>query len=103
MRNGKTVSKEEELNEMVQKKMAIDITADLDRRPIAKLVQEASKFESTIYFEYKDKKVNAKSIMGMMTFISIMNRATAANDLIDVIVNGSDEEDAMKSIEAFFA
>ena len=88
---------------MVQKKMAIDITADLDRRPIAKLVQEASKFESTIYFEYKDKKVNAKSIMGMMTFISIMNRATAANDLIDVIINGNDEEDAMKSIEAFFA
>ena len=88
---------------MVQKKMAIDITADLDRRPIAKLVQEASKFESTVYCEYKDKKVNAKSIMGMMTFISIMNRATAANDLIDVIVNGSDEEEAMKSIEAFFA
>ena len=88
---------------MVQKKMAIDITADLDRRPIAKLVQDASKFESTVYFEYKDKKVNAKSIMGMMTFISIMNRATAANDLIDVIVNGSDEEEAMKSIEAFFA
>ena len=88
---------------MVQKKMAIDITADLYRRPIAKLVQEASKFESTVYFEYKDKKVNAKSIMGMMTFISIMNRATAANDLIDVIVNGSDEEEAMKSIEAFFA
>ena len=88
---------------MVQKKMAIDITADLDRRPIAKLVQEASKFESTVYFEYKDKKVNAKSIMGMMTFISIMNRATAANELIDVIVNGSDEEEAMKSIEAFFA
>ncbi len=88
---------------MVQKKMAIDITADLDRRPIAKLVQEASKFDSSIYFEYKDKKVNAKSIMGMMTFISIMNRATAANDLIDVVINGDDEEDAMKDIEAFFA
>lgn len=88
---------------MIQKQMAIDITADLDRRPIAKLVQEASKFASTIYFEYKDKKVNAKSIMGMMTFISIMNRATAAGDLIDVIVDGQDEEDAMKGIEEFFA
>lgn len=88
---------------MIQKKMAIDITADLDRRPIAKLVQEASRFDSTIYFEYKDKRVNAKSIMGMMTFISIMNRATATNDLIDVIVNGSDENEAMKSIEDFFA
>lgn len=88
---------------MIQKKMAIDITADLDRRPIAKLVQEASKHESTIYFEYKEKKVNAKSIMGMMTFISIMNHATAAGDKIDVIVNGPDEEAAIKSIEDFFA
>lgn len=88
---------------MIQKKMAIDITADLDRRPIAKLVQEASKHESTIHFEYKDKKVNAKSIMGMMTFISIMNHATAAGDKIDVIVNGNDEEAAMKCIEDFFA
>ncbi len=88
---------------MIQKNMAIDITADLDKRPIAKLVQEASKYESSIYFEYKDKKVNAKSIMGMMTFISIMNKATAANDMITVIVNGSDEEEAMKNIEAFFA
>ena len=88
---------------MVQKKMAIDITADLDRRPIAKLVQEASKFESTVYFEYKDKKVNAKSIMGMMTFISIMNRATAAKDKIDVIIDGKDEQQAMGAIEEFFA
>lgn len=83
--------------------MAIDITADLDKKPIAKLVQEASKFESTIFFEYKDKHVNAKSIMGMMTFISIMNRATAAGDLIDVNIDGADEEAAMKSIEDFFA
>ena len=46
---------------MITKKMAIDITADLDKRPIAKLVQEASKFSSSVFFEYKDKKVNAKS------------------------------------------
>ena len=58
---------------MITKKMAIDITADLDKRPIAKLVQEASRFSSSVFFEYRDKKVNAKSIMGMMTFISIMN------------------------------
>lgn len=88
---------------MVRKEMQIDITKEPEKHPIAKLVQEASRFSSSIFFEYKDKNVNAKSIMGMMTFISIMNRATAANDLIDVIVNGSDEEEAMKSIEAFFA
>ena len=88
---------------MITKKMAIDITADLDKRPIAKLVQEASKFDSSVFFEYKDKKVNAKSIMGMMTFISIMNRATAANDKIDVLIDGKDEKEAMGAIEEFFA
>jgi phosphotransferase system HPr (HPr) family protein len=88
---------------MISKKMAIDITADLDKRPIAKLVQEASRYESSVCFEYKDKKVNAKSIMGMMTFISIMNRATAAKDKIDVIIDGKDENEAMGAIEEFFA
>jgi len=88
---------------MITKKMAIDITADLDKRPIAKLVQEASKFNSSVFFEYKDKKVNAKSIMGMMTFISIMNKATAAKDKIDIMVNGNDEGEAMNAIVSFFS
>lgn len=88
---------------MITKKMAIDITADLDKRPIAKLVQEASKFNSSVFFEYKDKKVNAKSIMGMMTFISIMNKASAAREKIDIKINGSDEGEAMDAITAFFS
>lgn len=88
---------------MITKKMAIDITADLDKRPIAKLVQEASKFNSSVFFEYKDKKVNAKSIMGMMTFISIMNKASAAREKIDIKINGVDEGEAMDAITAFFS
>ena len=88
---------------MITKKMAIDITADLDNRPIAKLVQEASRFSSSVFFEYRDKKVNAKSIMGMMTFISIMNKATAAKEKIDIKINGNDEGEAMDAIVAFFS
>ena len=57
---------------MITKKMAIDITADLDKRPIAKLVQEASRFSSSVFFEYRDKKVNAKSIMGMIDRKSVV-------------------------------
>ena len=88
---------------MITKKMAIDITADLDKRPIAKLVQEASRFSSSVFFEYRDKKVNAKSIMGMVTFISIMNMATAAKEKIDIKINGNDEGEAMDAIVAFFS
>ena len=35
-------------------------------RPIAHLVQEASQYKSRIFIEMEDKKINAKSIMGMM-------------------------------------
>ena len=80
---------------MIRKQMAIDITADLDRRPIAKLVQEASRYESSVCFEYKDKKVNAKSIMGMMTLV------LSAGDRIVVSADGKDEEEALAGVEAY--
>ncbi len=88
---------------MTSQKVTCNLTEDLDKRPIAKLVQEASRYESSIYFEYKDKKVNAKSIMGMMTFLGIMNKAQSENGQIEVLVNGNDEEDALKSIVSFLS
>lgn len=86
---------------MISKELAFDITADLDRKPVAKLVQEASRYDSSIYFEYQDKRVNAKSIMGMMTFLSIMSKAAKENGLINIIVNGADEETAMQNLENY--
>ncbi len=82
--------------------MQIDITKEPEKHPIAKLVQEASRFSSSIFFEYKDKNVNAKSIMGMMTFVGIMKKALEENDKITLSVDGSDEEDALKSMSSFF-
>jgi phosphotransferase system HPr-like phosphotransfer protein len=41
--------------------------------------------------------------MGMMTFISIMNKATAAKEKIDIKINGNDEGEAMDAIVAFFS
>lgn len=87
---------------MLSKEMQIDITKEPEKHPIAKLVQEASRFSSSIYFEYKDKNVNAKSIMGMMTFVGIMKSALEANEKITLSVDGSDEDEALKSMSAFF-
>jgi len=87
---------------MLRKEMQIDITKEPEKHPIAKLVQEASRFSSSIFFEYKDKNVNAKSIMGMMTFVGIMKKALEENDKITLSVDGSDEEDALKSMSSFF-
>ena len=52
---------------MIKKPITIQISSGLEARPIAMLVQVASQFESEIYVESGKKKVNAKSIMGMMT------------------------------------
>ena len=80
---------------MIQKNIKIQIPTGLEARPVAVLVQIASKYESSIFIESGTKKVNAKSIMGMMTL------GLDADEEITVIAEGSDEEEAVKGIEEF--
>lgn len=80
---------------MKTKAIRIQLEGGLDARPVALLVQEASKYESKIYMGSEDKKVNAKSIMGMMT-LGLNN----GEELI-VTADGEDEEVAVDNIEKF--
>ncbi|MCQ2422314.1 MAG: HPr family phosphocarrier protein [Lachnospiraceae bacterium] len=80
---------------MISKDMTISIPSGLEARPVALLVQVASRYDSSIYVECENKRVNAKSIMGMMSL------ALPAGTAITVTVDGSDEEAAMKGIEDF--
>ncbi len=80
---------------MKTKAIRIQLEGGLDARPVALLVQEASKYESKIYMGSEDKKVNAKSIMGMMT-LGLNN----GEELI-VTADGEDEDVAVDNIEKF--
>lgn len=82
---------------MISKNITINIPTDMEARPVALLVQVASQFESNIYVEVEDKKVNAKSIMGMMTL------GLDAGEEITLSANGDDEEAAMTSIEQYLS
>lgn len=82
---------------MKTKTIRIKLESGLDARPVALLVQEASKYDSTIYVEAEGKKVNAKSIMGMMT-LGLDN----GEDLV-VTAEGEDEELAVENIEKFLS
>ena len=53
----------------MQKEVTIQMTNSMEATPIAHLVQLANQFSSSIYFEMDTKKVNAKSIMGMMSLV----------------------------------
>ena len=71
-----------------------DITKGHDN-PIAELVQVACKFESEIILESNNRKINAKSIMGIMAF----NPSEGMS--VVIMANGSDEEAAVNAIEKF--
>ena len=82
---------------MVTKKITINIPNGLEARPAALLVQVASQYESSIYIECEEKKINAKIIMGMMSL------GLAAGEEVVVSANGSDEEAAVKHIEEYLS
>ena len=80
---------------MIRKLVTMQNEKGLDARPIALLVQEASQFSSRILLEVGSKKINAKSIMGMMSL------TLQDGDEVDVIAEGEDEEAAAERIEKF--
>jgi catabolite repression HPr-like protein len=82
---------------MIQKSIQIKLETGLEARPVAMLVQVASQFESTVYINSENRKVNAKSIMGMMS----MGLESGAE--VTVIAEGSDEEAAVAEIENFLS
>ena len=80
---------------MIRKSMTIALKDGLEARPIAELVQVASKYDSRIYIELGTKRVNAKSIMGMMS-LELDN-----GDEMTVSADGTDETSAIADIEAY--
>jgi len=79
---------------MIKKPVTIKISAGLENRPVAQIVQMASQYESKIYIESGNKHVNAKSIMGMMT----LNITEGENMIIEA--EGDDENEAVDNIES---
>ena len=77
---------------MTTKNITISVEQNMDVSPVAKCVQVASQFASSIYVEYEEKKVNAKSIMGMMAL------GIVSGDTVTISAEGEDETEAVDSI-----
>lgn len=80
---------------MITKMMDIKIPSGLDPSTIALFIQIASQYDSSVYVEVKDKKVNAKSIMGMMTL------GIPEGGQVNVIADGSDEAQVIEHIQKY--
>jgi catabolite repression HPr-like protein len=80
---------------MVVRDILVNLEHGLEARPIALLVQEASKYDSKIYIQSKDRRVNAKSIMGMMSLV------LTSGSRVTVSAEGEDESEAVTAMEKF--
>lgn len=80
---------------MIEKVMEIKLPTGLEARPVAMLVQVASKHDCSVYIESEGKKVNAKSIMGMMSL------GLDSGETVTVIADGSDEKEAVEEIQEY--
>jgi len=82
---------------MTKKDTIIRLENGLEARPVALLVQVASQFESSVYIEYQEKRVNAKSIMGMMTLV------LPAGHNVTVTADGQDEAAAVDAVVSYLS
>lgn len=80
---------------MMQKNITIGIPKEQESIAIAVTVQKANKFESKIYIECQGNKVNAKSIVGMMS-LGAVNA-----DEIAIYADGADEVQAIMELEKY--
>ncbi|MCL2008717.1 MAG: HPr family phosphocarrier protein [Treponema sp.] len=81
---------------MTERIITITNRAGIHARPAAVLVQAVKDFTSNIYFEKGRDKVNAKSIMGILTL------AAAYGTELKIIAEGEDEEQAVDALVRLF-
>ena len=81
---------------MIEQIVTVTNRAGIHARPAAVLVQAAKDFKANIYLEKGHSKINAKSIMGILTL------AAAYGTELKLIAEGEDEQTAIETIAYLF-
>lgn len=81
---------------MVELETMIKNRAGIHARPSAMIAQTAVKFASRIYLEKAGNRINAKSIMGIITL------AASYGSKLKIIAEGTDEAAAVEALKALF-
>ncbi|TYP56709.1 HPr family phosphocarrier protein [Thermosediminibacter litoriperuensis] len=77
---------------MYEKTVLVKNKTGLHARPAAMFVQTANKFKSEIFLEKEGKRVNAKSIMGVMSL------AVSQGTTVTISAQGDDEKEAVEAL-----
>jgi phosphotransferase system HPr (HPr) family protein len=76
----------------VERQVTLTNESGLHARPASQFVTEANKYQSEILVEVNGKRVNAKSILGLLTL------AIPKGQTLNIITNGADAEAALNAL-----
>nr|WP_041707759.1 HPr family phosphocarrier protein [Alicyclobacillus acidocaldarius] len=77
---------------MAQREIELKNPSGLHARPASLFVAEANKFQSEIFLEAKGKRINAKSILGLLSL------AIGQGTVIKIEAEGEDAEQAVTAL-----
>ncbi len=79
---------------MITREVTITNTIGLHARPATFFIQKANAYKSSVWVEKEDRKVNAKSLLGVLSL------GVAQGMTIKLIADGSDEDEALDGLAA---
>ena len=79
---------------MISKEVVIDNQVGLHARPATFFIQKANEFKSSIWVEKEERRVNAKSLLGVLSLGIVKGTA------VKIIADGADEEAAIETLAA---
>ncbi len=77
---------------MCVKEVVVQNQVGLHARPATFFIQKANEFKSSIWVEKEERRVNAKSLLGVLSL------GILGNTEIRIIADGVDEKDAVDSL-----
>ncbi|MEE0094909.1 MAG: HPr family phosphocarrier protein [Oscillospiraceae bacterium] len=82
---------------MYTKTAVVNNQVGLHARPATFFIQKANEFKSSIWVEVEERRVNAKSLLGVLSLGIVKGTE------ITLIANGPDEEEAVEALAALLA
>lgn len=77
---------------MVSSEVVVQNSVGLHARPATFFIQRANEFKSSVWVEKDERRVNAKSLLGVLSL------GIVKGTKISIIADGSDEEEAVKTL-----
>jgi len=82
---------------MLTREVTINNQVGLHARPATFFIQKANEFKSSIWIEKDDRKVNAKSLLGVLSLGIVKGTSVV------LVADGSDEKDALNTLATLIA